>query len=56
MKQSFRGMWGPVILLGIATGIGLLAALLGDGAWDWLSAGGLGAPVAAALWYGVIRQ
>lgn len=45
-------LWGAPIALGISTCIGLVAALLGDGAWDAVSAVTLGAPVVAGIWYG----
>ena len=33
-----------------------LAALIGDGGWDVLSAVTLGIPVLVCLWYGVVRK
>jgi hypothetical protein len=44
-------MWGAPIVLGVLTAVGLLSALLGDGAWDYVSAVTLGIPVLAAGWY-----
>ncbi|MDN3566383.1 hypothetical protein ACFQY5_25730 [Paeniroseomonas aquatica] len=46
--------WAAPGLLALASLIGLLAALLGDGAWDVLSWLGLGAPVVviARIWGG----
>ena len=52
MSSSFKRIWGAPVLLAILTAIGLLAALLGDGMWDVLSALTLGIPVAATIWYG----
>lgn len=52
MNTPFKRLWGAPILLGILTAVGLLAALLGDGMWDVLSALTLGIPVAATIWYG----
>ena len=49
-------MWKRPIQIGIATTIGLLAALLGDGVWDLLSAVTLGVPVAVAAWLGLVRH
>lgn len=49
-------LWGAPILLGVLTAIGLVSALVGDGAWDYLSAATLGVPVAVAAWYGVRRK
>ncbi len=42
--------WGMPGLLALASLVGLLAALLGDGAWDVLSWLTLGAPVAVISW------
>lgn len=47
----FRRMWGPAILIGVLTAVGLLSALLGDGIWDWLSALLLSLPVFASAWF-----
>lgn len=38
-------VWRWPILIGVATMLGLLAALIGDGIWDWLSALLLAIPV-----------
>lgn len=56
MIRSPKQIWGAPILLALLTTIGLVAALLGDGAWDLVSAVTLGAPVAAGIWYGLRRQ
>lgn len=48
--NSFRVFRLPV-LLAIATAVGLLSALLGDGFWDWLSWLALSAPVAVIAWH-----
>lgn len=56
MSGPFMRLWGAPILLGVLTGIGLVSALVGDGAWDYLSAATLGIPVVAAAWYGVRRK
>jgi hypothetical protein len=44
-------IWVWPIVLGVATAVGLLSALLGDAMWDTLSWFGLGAPVAVAAWF-----
>jgi len=48
MKVDERGLWmifrWPVAL-GVTTAAGLLGALIGDGAWDWVSCLLLVAPV-----------
>ncbi|GAA4807608.1 hypothetical protein GCM10023231_41040 [Olivibacter ginsenosidimutans] len=36
-KTPFLRLWGIPILLALATLVGLLAALIGDGLWDALS-------------------
>jgi hypothetical protein len=48
---NFRRVFGMPALLAIASAIGLLSALLGDGVWDWLSWLALGAPVAVIAWH-----
>lgn len=56
MKLHTMPIWRPVILIGMSTGVGLGAALLGDGWWDWLSAVTLGIPVAVAGWLSLRRR
>lgn len=51
MKAPFLRLWGWPILFGVLTGIGLIAALLGDDWWDVVSALSLGVPVLACAWY-----
>jgi hypothetical protein len=48
---AFRALWGMPILLGVLTAAGLVAGLLGDGWWDWVSVAGLGVPVAVGAWH-----
>lgn len=55
MKSIFMRLWGAPILIACATAVGLLAALLGDGGWDWLSAVTLAVPVVVCAWYGFVR-
>ena len=55
MIRSRRQIWGVPLLLAALTLIGLVSALLGDGAWDLVSALALGAPVAVGAWYGLRR-
>ncbi len=55
MIRSRIRIWAMPILLAVLTIVGLVAALLGDGVWDLVSAVTLGAPVAVALWYGLRR-
>jgi hypothetical protein len=53
MIRTRAQIWTMPILLAILTVIGLVAALLGDGVWDLVSALTLGAPVAVGAWYGL---
>ena len=53
---SAGSLWGGPIVMAVLSGVGLLSALLGDGAWDWVSWLALGIPTAACLWYGLRRQ
>ncbi len=56
MSPAFMRLWGVPILLGILTVIGLVAALLGDGLLDYVSALALGIPVALGAWHGLRKQ
>jgi hypothetical protein len=56
MNASFKRMWSRPILIGIITGVGLISALLGDDAWDYLSACALAVPVVASFWYSFRKQ
>jgi hypothetical protein len=54
MKTTpFLSLWGWPIAYAVVSGVGLVGALVGNGRWDWLGWVGLGAPTAAALWYGL---
>jgi hypothetical protein len=44
------GLWGAPLALAIITVVGLVSALLGDGAWDALSWLALAAPLATVIW------
>jgi hypothetical protein len=48
---SFWRVFGIPILLALASAIGLLSALFGDGVWDVLSWVALGAPTVVVAWY-----
>ena len=43
-------IWAAPAALGGASAVGLVPALLADGAWDILSWAALAAPVAVCLW------
>ena len=51
MNTLFWKVWGMPIVLGILSGIGLVAALTGDGFYDLLSWLTLGFPVILTSWY-----
>jgi hypothetical protein len=50
-RVRFLHVLGKPILLGLASAIGLLSALLGDGVWDVVSWVMLGMPLAVIVWY-----
>jgi hypothetical protein len=56
MIKTPMQVWGAPIVLAVLTVIGLIAALLGDGVWDAVSALALGIPVLACAWFGVRRR
>jgi hypothetical protein len=52
MRLSLRQIFAVPLALALLIGIGLVTALVGDGAWDVVSWVGLGVPAAVSLWYG----
>jgi hypothetical protein len=56
MSPAFIRLWSVPILLGVLTAIGLVAALVGDGLLDYVSAVALGIPVALGTWHSLRRQ
>ncbi|BCN36778.1 hypothetical protein HF896_00700 [Alicycliphilus denitrificans] len=48
--QTAAEIFRVPILLGLATAVGLVSALVGDGVWDALSWLALAAPAAAVAW------
>ena len=53
--QTASAIFRVPLLLGVATAVGLVSALVGDGAWDALSWLALAAPLAAAAWAWRVR-
>jgi len=49
-------IWAAPIVLGLASAVGLIAALLSDGLGDVLSWAALAAPVATVLWHSLRPQ
>jgi hypothetical protein len=49
-RRSLGAVFAAPIASGVASVIGLVAALTGDGARDAIAWAGLGLPVAAAAW------
>nr|WP_217343978.1 hypothetical protein [Noviherbaspirillum sp. L7-7A]MBV0878075.1 hypothetical protein [Noviherbaspirillum sp. L7-7A] len=56
MKRSLLQMWGWPIAIAVSTLAGLIAGLVGDGAWDLLAAVALGVPALACVWLGSRRS
>jgi len=48
--RATRQIWAMPVSLAWLTGVGLVAALLGDGIWDVVSWITLGTPIAVVLW------
>jgi hypothetical protein len=44
-------LWGMPALLAALSGVGLVAALVGDGPWDAVGWATLGAPVVVTAWH-----
>ncbi len=44
-------IWAVPVVLALLSGIGLVAALLGDGIWDVVSWITLAAPIVLVLWH-----
>jgi len=56
MIRTRTRIWAVPVLLALLTVVGLVAALLGDGVWDLVSAVALGAPVAVGGRYAFGRR
>ncbi len=55
-SRGFLRMWGGPLLFAALSAIGLVAGLLADGLWDWVSWIGLGSVCAACAWYGLLSS
>lgn len=55
-RHPFLRLWGWPISLGLLTLVGLIAALVGDGWFDTVSAVTLGLPVVAGAWFSLRRH
>lgn len=55
-RSSFARTFGAPALIALASAVGLVAALLGDGLSDWISWIGLTVPVAAIAWAWLARR
>jgi hypothetical protein len=51
MQRSALQVFAIPVVLGVLSAIGLIAALLGDDAWDYVSWLALGVPCAVMVWY-----
>ncbi len=56
MSPAFRRLWGWPIVLAVATTVGLVSALVGDGMLDAVSWIGLGLPLTVAAHHMWLRQ
>lgn len=54
--SNFRRVWTAPIIVAIASLVGLVSGLLGDGVLDWMSWIGLGAAVVVLAWALVARR
>ncbi|MDR1661089.1 MAG: hypothetical protein LBR95_01470, partial [Azoarcus sp.] len=54
-RQSLWRVFRWPVLLGVSSFVGLVSALLGDGAWDALSWATLFVPVAVVAWFCAAR-
>lgn len=56
VKPTLARTFGVPALIAVASTIGLVAALLGDGLNDWISWIGLAVPVAVITWAWLCRR
>lgn len=50
-RRSAIAIFRWPILIGVAAGFGLVAALVADGMWDWIASLSLLAPVVLTAWF-----
>lgn len=55
-RAPFGRTFGAPMLIALASTVGLVAALLGDGLKDWTSWIGLGVPLAVITWAWLRRR
>lgn len=55
-RHAGQRLWFWPIVIALVSAAGLVAGLVGDGAWDWFSWAALGLPVAVSLWFGWGRR
>ena len=53
---GYRAIFGAPLIIGALSLIGLVGALLDDGAWDWLGAALLAISLCAVAWAMVARR
>lgn len=53
---GYRAIFGAPVIIGVLSLIGLVGALLDDGAWDWLGAALLAISLCAMVWAYVTRR
>ncbi len=56
MRRKSMQIWGWPLVIAAVSSVGLIAGLVGDGAWDWLAAACLGLPVVLSVWLGLMRR
>jgi hypothetical protein len=55
-ERSLRRIFGPPMLIALASLVGLVSALVGDGLMDVSGWIGLAVPVAASAWFVFIKK
>ena len=55
-RRSVAVIFRWPLLIGIASGYGLVSALIADGLWDWIGSLALFVPVALSAWFLVLPK